>query len=94
MTSNREIYTRLHGEPPLPTTAPDPVEPPSARHGALLGLAIAVAVLSGIALIVAGIAWGGPWRWAAAVVTVAFVALIVVPGFAKDKQDTGIEEMK
>lgn len=94
MTSNREIYTRLHGEPELPTTAPVHDEPVSARHGALLGLAIAIAVLGGIALIVAGIVLGGPWRWTAGVATVAFVGVLVVPGFVKDKQDNGIEGMK
>lgn len=61
------------------------------RCGALLGLAIATGVLAGIALIVAGIVLGGPWRWAAGAATVAFVALIVVPGFVKDKQDNSFE---
>lgn len=65
-----------------------------ARKGALLGLAIAVGVLGGIALIVAGIAWGGPWRWAGGAATILGIALIVVPGFAKGKQDNNVEGAK
>ncbi len=94
MTSDRPIITRLHGEPVLPTTASESVEPVSARHGALLGLAIAAGVLAGIALIVLGVVYGGPWRWAAGAATLALIALIVAPGFVKDKQDNGIEGMK
>ena len=90
MTCTRAIYTRLHGEPPLPVTA-EQTEQPSTRRGALLGLAIAVAVLAGIALVVAGVVYGGWWRVASAAAVVAGVAAIVVPVFAKDKQDNRFE---
>ena len=88
MTCTRAIYTRLHGEPPLPVTTPtEQVEPPSTRRGALLGLAIALVVLAGIALVVLGVASGGWWRVASAAVVVAGIAAIVIPAFGKGKQD-------
>ncbi len=62
-----------------------------ARRGALLGLAIAIAVLGGIALIVAGVVLGGPWRWAGGVATLALLAAIVVPGFVRDQRDNNFE---
>lgn len=95
MSCTRAIYTRLHGEPPLPvTTTTEQTEQPSTRWGALLGLALAVATLAGIALVVLGVAYGGAWRVASAAAVVAGVAAIVVPGFVKDKQDSGNEETK
>lgn len=65
-----------------------------ARRGVLLGLAIAMGVLAGIAIIVAGAVLGGPWRWVAGVATLALLAAIVVPGFVKDKPNNGIEGEK
>lgn len=88
MTCTREIYTRLHGEPELPTTPVEPTEQTSVG-GALLGLVIALVALAGIALIVAGIAWGGPWRVAGAAATVVGIAAIVVPTLAKSKTHNG-----
>ncbi len=88
MNCSRAIYTRLHGDPPLPVTTPtEQVEPPSTRRGALLGLAIALLALAGIALVVAGVVYGGAWRVASAAAVVAGIAAIVVPGFVKSKQD-------
>ncbi len=88
MTCTRAVYTRLHGEPELPTTSTESTEP-STVGGALLGLVIALAALAGIALIVAGIAFGGIWRVAGAAATVVGIAAIVVPAMAKGKQDNG-----
>ncbi|MCZ0914099.1 hypothetical protein O0V02_17005 [Gordonia amicalis] len=65
-----------------------------ARRGALLGLAIAIAVLAGIALIVLGVVYGGSWRWAAGAATLALLVAIVAPGFVKDTQDKRIEDIK
>lgn len=94
MTCTRTIYTRLHGEPELPTTTPiEPTEQTS-LGGALLGLVIALATLGGIALIVLGIAWGGPWRVAGAAATVAGIAAIVVPAVSKSKTHNGNGEGK
>lgn len=62
-----------------------------ARKGAALGLVIAVGILTGIAVIVAGVAFGGPWRWVAGAATLAFIALIVVPGFVTDKHNNDFE---
>ncbi|MDJ0454082.1 hypothetical protein [Gordonia amicalis] len=62
-----------------------------ARKGALLGLAIAVAVLAFIALNVAGVVLGGPWRLAGRVATLALIAAIVVPGFVRDQRDNNFE---
>ncbi|NDK90404.1 hypothetical protein GYA93_12565 [Gordonia desulfuricans] len=65
-----------------------------ARRGALLGLAIAIAVLAGIALIVLGVVYGGSWRWAGGAATLALLVAIVVPGFVKDKQNNSFEGEK
>lgn len=56
-------------------------------NGPALGLAIALVTLAGIAVIVAGIALGGPWRVAGGVVIALGAAALIAPGFAKDKQD-------
>ena len=93
MTCTRAIYTRLHGEPPLPTTT-ERIEQPATLHGAALGLAIALIVLAGIALVVAGVVYGGAWRVASAAAVVAGIAAIVVPGFVKSKTHNGIEGEK
>jgi hypothetical protein len=52
------------------------------------------ALIVGIALIVAGIAFGGWWRWASAVVTGLGIVAIAVPGFSKGKHDNGNGELK
>lgn len=94
MTCTREIYTRLHGEPELPTTTPVEQVEPTSLGGALLGLVIALAALAGIALIILGILWGGPWRAAGAATTVAGIAAIVGPVFSNSKHDNGNGEKK
>ncbi|ACY19880.1 hypothetical protein Gbro_0550 [Gordonia bronchialis DSM 43247] len=53
-----------------------------------------LAVLAGLAAIVAGIALGGPWRWASGAAVAVGIAAIVAPGFVKDKCDNDIEEKK
>lgn len=46
---------------------------------AALIVGITVALVAGIALIVAGITIGGWWRWAGGVATVAGIAVIATP---------------
>lgn len=60
------------------------------HRGALLGLVIALVALAGIAIIVAGVMWGGWWRVASGGVTALGIALIVVPGYVNTKQDKNI----
>lgn len=84
---------------PLPTTRPLPTEtsddmPTRSPHPALITVGIVAAVIAGIALIVAGIAFGGWWRWASAAVTVAGIAVIMLPGYANSKQHNGNGEEK
>ncbi|NKY20876.1 DUF3040 domain-containing protein [Tsukamurella spumae] len=66
----------------------EPVEPtePTTTHPALLGLSIALGLLAGFALIVAGVAWGGWWRVGSAAAAVVGVAVIMLPGYVNDKQ--------
>ena len=65
-----------------------------APQGRWITVLAMLSVLAGLAAVVAGIALGGPWRWAAGVATALGIAVIVVPGFAKNKSNNIIEEKK
>lgn len=64
---------------------------PQAPQSHWLGALIALAVLAGLAAVVAGIALGGPWRWASGAAVAVGIAAIVAPGLAKDKCDNDFE---
>lgn len=71
--------------PPLPLTTPieDRCRTEStAPQGRWITALVVAAVVAGIAVIVAGIALGGAWRWAAGAATVALIAAIAVPSLA------------
>ena len=63
------------------------------RPAALI-VGITLALVAGLALIIAGVVLGGWWRWAGGAATAVGIAAIVAPGFAKDKQDNGNGELK
>ncbi len=86
----------LLGQTELPLTVPledqmstDDTDTDTAHP--LFAAIIAVAVLAGIAVIVAGIVLGGPWRWAGGGVAVIGIAAIVAPAVADRKDDNDIE---
>ncbi|GAC80843.1 hypothetical protein SAMN04488550_0595 [Gordonia malaquae] len=85
-------------EAPLPLTTPvedqeDVMETDQSPSRWIAAL-IVLAVLAGIAVVVLGIVYGGPWRWAGDAVAVVGIVAIVVPGLADRKNDNGIEEKK
>lgn len=66
----------------LPTTRPIEDQcrvESSAQQGRWIAALVVVAAVAGIAVIIAGIALGGGWRWAAGAATVAGIAAIAVP---------------
>lgn len=78
---------------PLPTTTPledRMTDTDDTAGNPILVAAIVVAVLAALAVIVAGIVLGGPWRWAAGAMTAVLIVAIAVPGFIKS--DNGNEE--
>ncbi len=45
-----------------------------------------LAVLTGIAIVIAGIVIGGPWRWAGGGVAALGIAAIVAPGLTDNNE--------
>lgn len=91
------IAELLGQAPPLPLTTPienqkEADMKPQAPQSHWLGALIALAVLAGLAAVVAGIALGGPWRWVAGVAVVAGIAAIIVPTVTDGKGDKETEE--
>lgn len=81
---------------PLTLTTPidEQEEPMESEPNRWIAALIVLAVLAGIAVVIAGIVYGGPWRWASGAVAAVGIAAIVGPGFADSKNDNDIEEMK
>lgn len=75
---------------PLPTTTPledqEDAMDDQGPQGRWLAALIGLAVLSGIAVVIAGIALGGPWRWASGGVAVLGIAAIVAPGITDNNE--------
>ncbi|GAA3042975.1 hypothetical protein GCM10010528_23240 [Gordonia defluvii] len=75
---------------PLPLTTPieDQEEDMDNQgpQGRRLAALIVLAVLAGIAVVIAGIALGGPWRWAGGGVAVLGIAAIVAPGITDNNE--------
>lgn len=72
--------------PPRPLTTPieDRCRTEStAPQGRWIAVLVVVAAAAGVAVIVAGVALGGAWRWAAGAATVALIAAIAVPSLAE-----------
>ncbi len=73
----------LGQEPPLPLTTPvedqEKAMDDTGTQGRWLAALIVLAVLAGIAVVIAGIAIGGPWRWASGGVAALGIAAIVAP---------------
>lgn len=92
MTTLAEL---LGDSEPLPLTTPiedredDGMGTESPSHW-ITALAL-LAVLAGLAAVVAGVVLGGPWRWASGAAVAVGIAAIVVPGVA-DQGDKETEE--
>lgn len=76
---------------PLPTTTPledqeDGMDDTGTQSLWIAAL-IVLAVLAGIAIVIAGIVLGGPWRWASGGVAALGIAAIVAPGLTDNKKE-------
>ena len=80
---------------PLPLTKSLEDQEDGMEHQAPQGRWITVlamlSVLAGLAAVVAGIALGGPWRWAAGAAVAVGIAAIIVPGVVDGKGDKGTD---
>lgn len=63
------------------------------RPAALI-VGITLALVAGLALIIAGVVLGGWWRWAGGAATAVGIAAIMLPGYANSKQHNGNGEEK
>lgn len=88
MTSLAE---RLGQTEPLPTTTPledqEKAMDDTGTQSLWIATGIVVAVLAGIAIVIAGIVLGGPWRWAGGGVAALGIAAIVAPGLTDNKKE-------
>ncbi len=87
MTSLAE---RLGQTEPLPTTTPledqEKAMDDTGTQSLWIATGIVVAVLAGIAIVIAGIVLGGPWRWAGGGVAALGIAAIVAPGLTDNNE--------
>ena len=84
---------------PLTTTTPiedreDDGMEHQAPHGRWITALVLLAVLAGLAVVVLGIALGGPWRWVAGAAVVAGIAAIIVPGVVDGKAADDSEDRR
>ncbi len=88
MTTLAEL---LGHEAPLPLTTPiedqEKDMDDQGPQGRWLAALIVLAVLTGIAIVIAGIVIGGPWRWAGGGVAALGIAAIVAPGLTDNKKE-------
>lgn len=83
---------------PLPLTTPIEDQEDGMEHQApqshWITALVLLAVVAGLAAVVAGIALGGPWRWVAGAAVVAGLAAIVVPAVVDRKENKGTEDQR